>query len=65
MSLFKDQGNHVFLCDGSRCHETLETYTPNWSSALNILALRGWKARRNRRLEWEHFCSPECEGRLV
>lgn len=65
MTVNKDQGRHVFNCDGENCHEVLETYTSDWHSASNVLKVSGWVARRNERLEWEHFCSPECEGRLV
>lgn len=63
MSVTKDlAGNHVFNCEGkgAGCHKSLETHTPDFNSALNVLRLHVWQAKKNQQDKWENFC-PDCQ----
>lgn len=57
MSYTRDHGNIVFECDGKSCHETLDTKTSNWGSALNALHRAWWNATKNPKDDsWTHLC---------
>lgn len=44
-----------FLCDGNKCHESLETGRDNWQEAMAYLKRKGWRVIKDG-TEWLHLC---------
>lgn len=52
----RQKGKFVVECDGPGCMEVLETETGDFSAARERMRQEGWKSRKNKQDEWEHFC---------
>jgi hypothetical protein len=60
MSITYDHGDIVISCDGDGCHDTLETMTSNFGSAINTAKRARYVSRKPAgTIKWEHFC-PVC-----
>lgn len=55
--LDRQKGRFVFECD--RCDEVLETDTSDFQLARDTMKAEGWRSRKNKKDEWDHFC-PKC-----
>lgn len=55
-----DRQKGKFEVECNACGDTLETDTGDFNKAREAMDAENWKARRNKKDEWEHFC-PNCQ----
>jgi Fe2+ or Zn2+ uptake regulation protein len=57
MSIEKYKGEITFCCDN--CKEVLDTELTDFSSALSLAKMEGWKIKKLG-IDWFHYCSEDC-----
>ena len=63
MSITKNYGRFVFICDG--CQDDLETNEAEWELARKVFRKEGWHDKRVPMRfggsVYRHYCSVDCE----
>jgi uncharacterized protein YqgQ len=63
MTIDRQKGHIVVMCDGEDCIESINTETDDWLDAQQVLRRERWRASKATG-EWKNYC-PGCAAEIM